>query len=42
MPWSSSLTLVPLMPATMLNELSAGFVVMTGNLSAVIPTTMST
>ena len=34
MPWRRSLTLVPLMPATTVNELSAGLVVMTGNLSA--------
>jgi hypothetical protein len=31
-----------LMPATTLKELSAGLVVMTGNLSARMPTTMST
>ena len=37
-----SLTLVPLMPLTTVNEESFGLRVMTGNLSAVKPTTMST
>ena len=42
MPWSSSLTLVLLRPVTTVIELSAGLTVMTGNLSPVRPTTMST
>src|SRR6476661_3563755 len=41
-PWSSSLTLVLLRPATTVIALSPGATVMTGNLSAVRPTTMST